>query len=48
MPPESTYRSTIAQITLGDVLDGVGFIAHLVAAWFAADALVVIAETLTK
>lgn len=39
MPPPNTYRSTIAQITLGDVLDGVGFIAILVAAWIITDAI---------
>ncbi|MGB8601621.1 MAG: hypothetical protein WCD42_05420 [Rhizomicrobium sp.] len=37
MPPASTYRSTIAQITMGDILDGIGFIALLVAAWLLTD-----------
>lgn len=39
MPPQNTYRSTIAQITLDDVLSGVGPVAILVAAWIITDAI---------
>ena len=48
MPLQNTYRISIARITLDDAIEGFGLLVLLVSAWFAADALTILAAAVTE